>query len=39
MKNSNMFGVRSGLAKDAKGTMGAYYVLSTCIAVLLNGAD
>ena len=38
LKNTNMFGVRSGLAKDAKGKMGAFYVLSACIAVLLNGA-
>lgn len=38
LKNANMFGVRSGLAKDAKGKMGAFYVLSACIAVLLNGA-
>ena len=35
---SNTFGVRSSLARDAKGKMGAFYVLSACIAVLLNGA-
>lgn len=35
---SNTFGVRSSLARDAKGKMGAFYTLSACIAVLLNGA-
>lgn len=35
--NANMFGVRSSLAKDSKGKMGAFYTLSACIAVLLNG--